>query len=249
MEILGYIYIFITGIVLGSFFNVVGLRMPEKKSIVKPRSSCPNCRHELTIVELIPVFSYLMQRGKCKNCKTKISFVYPMMELVTGLLFVLALHYSTSPEMLVLSLTLISMLVIITVSDIAYQLILDVHLLFFTVVFTIEKLVFGSLSIYNFVDGLIFFVVMFGFAFIMEKLLKKEALGGGDIKLLTVLAFMIGLKETLLTVYVGSILALLFIVITRKKDYFAFGPFLAMGAIIIWFFGNDLIAFYMELIN
>jgi leader peptidase (prepilin peptidase)/N-methyltransferase len=249
MDIMLVLYMFGTGLVMGSFFNVVGLRMPEGKSILKPRSACPVCHHELTAIELIPLFSYLFQGGKCKNCKTKISFVYPMMELITGLLFVLTLYKATSVGMFVVSLTLISMLVVITVSDIAYQLILDKHLIFFSVLFIIERIVFKNLSVYNFLDALIVFVAILGFAFVMEKLLKKEALGGGDLKLLTVLAFILGLTETLLTIYIGAMAALVFIALSRKKDYFAFGPFLAFGAIVMWFYGNDIINLYFGLFN
>ena len=114
---------FIYGIVLGSFFNVVGLRVPKKQSIALPPSSCTTCNRKLEIFDLIPVFSYLFLKGKCRGCGSKISFIYPFMEFMTGILFALSYYIlGFSPE-LVVAILFISMLVIITVSDIAYMLI------------------------------------------------------------------------------------------------------------------------------
>jgi leader peptidase (prepilin peptidase)/N-methyltransferase len=83
--------LFIYGLLLGSFYNVVGLRVPINQSIVAPRSACPRCHHRLTAVELIPVFSFLNQRGKCRKCGTRISPLYPFVELMTAVLFLVSL--------------------------------------------------------------------------------------------------------------------------------------------------------------
>ena len=87
MEIYYAIIIFVFGLLLGSFYNVVGYRVPNNMSIVKPHSFCPKCRHELKWYELIPVFSFLIQKGRCRQCKSRISLFYPIMELTTGILF------------------------------------------------------------------------------------------------------------------------------------------------------------------
>jgi len=248
MELVAGLYVFVVGLCFGSFYNVVGLRMPENKSIIRPRSSCPHCHHQLKAIELIPVVSYILQRGKCKKCGTKISFVYPLMELITGLLFVLALSEATSIGFLVVSLTFISMLVIITVSDIAYQLILDKHLIFFMVVFIIERIMFKNIQLTNFLDFVLMYVVVWLFAVIMTKILKKEALGGGDIKLLAVNAFMLGFVNTLVSIFIAAVIALVAILLSKKRDYIAFGPFLAIGAIIMWFYGSEIINWYVGLL-
>src|SRR4051812_148795 len=118
-----YIYLFVLGAVLGSFFNVVGLRVPEKQSIVRPRSHCPSCKRTLDAKDLVPVLSYIFLRGKCRSCGSRISAVYPAVELATGLLFMLAFYRVGLTGELAVALTFISLLVIIFVSDIAYMII------------------------------------------------------------------------------------------------------------------------------
>ncbi|MBO1915012.1 prepilin peptidase, partial [Microvirga sp. 3-52] len=90
MDIVMGLLFFIYGIVFGSFFNVVGLRVPKKESIVSPPSHCTNCNRKLGVLDLVPVFSYIFLKGKCRGCQTKISFIYPFMEFATGVLFALA---------------------------------------------------------------------------------------------------------------------------------------------------------------
>lgn len=90
LEVLTCIMIFISGLVLGSFYNVVGYRLPNNMSIIYPRSHCPNCNHELKFYELIPVISYIFLLGKCKVCKKRISIFYPFFEIITGILFLLS---------------------------------------------------------------------------------------------------------------------------------------------------------------
>lgn len=125
------VLLFLYGLVLGSFFNVVGLRIPVKKSIIKPRSACPNCGHQLKVFELIPVFSYIIQGGKCRGCQSRISPIYPIMELLTGILFaVTPLLVGWSGELIV-GLTLVSLFMIIIVSDIHYMIIPDKILIWF----------------------------------------------------------------------------------------------------------------------
>lgn len=135
MIILLQFVIFLYGITLGSFYNVVGLRVPIKQSIIKPRSACPTCGHQLKTFELIPVVSYIIQGGKCRGCQSQISPVYPTFELLTGVMFVTApLVIGWSSELLV-ALSLISMFMIIIVSDIHYMLIPDKILIWFAGIF------------------------------------------------------------------------------------------------------------------
>ena len=130
---------FIYGIVFGSFFNVVGLRVPKKESIVSPPSHCTTCDRKLGFLDLVPVFSYVFLKGKCRKCGSKISPIYPFMEFVTGVLFALSFYMLGFSAELVVAILFMSLLVIITVSDIAYMLIPNKVLLPFAVV-----LVWGS---------------------------------------------------------------------------------------------------------
>ena len=120
--ILGF---FIIGMFLGSFYNVVASRLPKGESIIYPSSHCPNCNHKLGILELIPLFSYLIQGGKCSKCKQKISIFYPISEVMCGLLFVFCyLSFGFSYE-LIIALTFVSMLIIVILSDYYYMIIED----------------------------------------------------------------------------------------------------------------------------
>lgn len=130
-----YLLLFIYGILFGSFYNVVGLRVPVGQSIVSPRSACPTCGHQLRAFELIPVLSYLFQGGKCRVCKTGISPIYPIIELFTGVLFATAPLVVGWGSELLIALTLISLFIIILVSDVAYMLIPDKVLLVFAGIF------------------------------------------------------------------------------------------------------------------
>src|SRR5690625_421051 len=128
-------FIFVFGITLGSFFNVVGLRVPKKIPFTNDRSFCPSCRKQLSWYELIPGLSFFLQRGKCRGCHRKISPIYPITELLTGLLFVLSFMMIGFEVELITSLLLISMLMIIFVSDITYMLIPNKILLFIITMF------------------------------------------------------------------------------------------------------------------
>src|SRR4051812_34622780 len=123
MEFVLLFIFFLYGLVFGSFFNVVGLRIPKGESIVRPPSHCTVCNRNLTFKDLVPVFSYVFLKGRCRGCGTKIHWVYPVMELATGLLFTFAFYQLGFTLELVVALLFISLLVIITVSDIAYMLI------------------------------------------------------------------------------------------------------------------------------
>ena len=113
LEVMMTIFFFLFGITLGSFFNVVGLRVPKKMPFAYDRSFCPSCHKQLSWFELIPVFSFILQRGKCRTCQQKISLIYPIIELLTGLLFVLCYLMIGIELELIIALLLISMLMIV----------------------------------------------------------------------------------------------------------------------------------------
>lgn len=131
MAIFIIVFMGIVGTILGSFFNVVGLRVPKKESIITPPSHCPSCGHTLSTIDLIPVLSYGLLRGKCRVCGVRISPIYALIEAATALLFAFATWEIGLKWELLVALLFISLLMIISVSDIAYMLIPDKVLLFF----------------------------------------------------------------------------------------------------------------------
>ncbi|MFJ8063141.1 prepilin peptidase [Psychrobacillus sp. NPDC096426] len=249
MDIVITILFFIYGIVFGSFFNVVGLRVPIGESIVKPPSHCMVCDRNLTIVDLVPVFSYLFLKGKCRGCGTKIHWMYPVMEFATGLLFAFAYSQLGFSLELIAGILFISMLVIITVSDLAYMLIPNKILLFFLIPLIIVRIV-SPLTLWW--DSWLGAIVGFGLLFLIA-VLSKGGMGGGDIKLFFVIGIVLGLIPTLLTLFLASIIGTVFGVIALKKAKkgrktpIPFGPSIAIAAIISYFYGEVLVDWYVNL--
>lgn len=229
----------------------MGLRVPEGKSIVTPRSACPNCHQTLSWKELIPVFSFLFQKGKCKNCGAAISKIYPIMELLTGLLFAFSFYHIGFHWELLATLTLISLLHIITVSDLAYMIIPDKVLLFFVFIFIIERI---FIPISPWYDPILGAVVGFGLLFLIA-VVSKGGMGGGDIKLFGVIGIVLGLTNTLLTFFfaalLGSVIGMIGLLAkkVKRKNPIPFGPFIAAGALLAYFYGHDLLNWYLSLIN
>ena len=244
-------YLFLVyGLVLGSFFNLVGLRVPEKKSIVKPRSACPTCGHQLTSLELIPVISYFIQKGKCRGCGSRISPIYPIFELLTGILFAAAPYFIGWSGELVVALTFISLFMIITVSDIHYMIIPDKILIWFAGIFLLER-IFWPLapwwdSLLGAVTGFLLLLVI--------AIVSKGGMGFGDVKLYALIGFVVGFKFVLLSLFLSTLfgaviggLAMLFKIVKRQQPI-PFGPFIAAGTLTAYFYGNELINFYLQIL-
>jgi leader peptidase (prepilin peptidase) / N-methyltransferase len=243
------ILIFLFGVVFGSFFNVVGFRVPMKVSIISPRSACPKCKHTLTPLELIPVLSFLFQRGKCRQCKARISPLYPIMEFLTGVLFVVVpLTLGWTAEIFV-GWTLVSLFIIITVSDIKYMLIPDKILLFFAGIFILER-IFIPLSPWW--DSLLGATIGFTLLLVIS-IVSKGGMGGGDIKLYALLGFVLGTKLVLMSLFIATLLGALIGMIgiglglVERKKPIPFGPFIAVGTLIAYFYGQTIFTAYLNL--
>lgn len=249
MSIVWIVLFFIYGLIFGSFFNVVGLRVPKKESIVSPPSHCPNCNRKLGPLDLIPVFSYIALRGKCRGCGNKISPIYPMMELLTGVLFAFAYFQLGFSKELIIAILFISLLVIITVSDISYMLIPDKVLLPFAIAFLILRWLIPTTPWW---DSLLGAAVGFAVLFVIA-VVSKGGMGGGDIKLFFVIGLVLGTMNTLLTLFlaslIGSIAGIYIVMKTGKgrKTPVAFGPSIALAAVISYFFGADFVEWYQQL--
>lgn len=238
MEIYYIVVFFIFGITLGSFYNVVGYRLPKEQSLLFPSSHCPNCNHKLKASELVPIFSFLFQKGKCKNCEINISWFYPSFELLTGILFVLCyLIFGISID-LAIALTFVSALVIIIISDYQTMIIPDEVLIVSSILLIIEIFIKGGLNdtLVAIGNGVIAFILMFLLKKFGDFLFKKESMGGGDIKLMFVFGLVIGWQMSIISIFIASLIGLpisLLVLYFKKENIIPFGPFLASGAIII----------------
>lgn len=242
------IVLFISGLVLGSFYTVVGTRRPNNESIIKPRSHCTYCNHELKWYELIPLISFIIQGGKCRNCKKKLSFVYPLMELLTGILFALAFYlYGISYEffaMLIIS----SLLVIIFVSDFKYMVILDGPLVICSILLLgLKYYYFGwKVLLISIVSGLVIFLFMMLIKFIGDRVFKQESLGGGDIKLATFFGFVLAIRLGFISLVVGCFVAFpyaIYSVFSNNNREIPFGPFLITGLLIVFLLATQITNF------
>ena len=229
---------FIFGTVLGSFYNVVGYRLPKGESLITPSSHCPNCNHKLRPIELIPILSYIFQKGKCKNCKQKISLFYPIFELATGLLFATSYVIFGFNIDFVISITFISILLIIIISDYQTMIIPDEVLIVGGILLIIELIIKNKFGIWmNLVDAIIAFIIMFLIKKIGDFMFKKESMGGGDIKLMALFGLVLGWQIAVLSIFLASFIGLpisLYLLYKNKSDIIPFGPFLSVSAIILW---------------
>lgn len=237
------IIIFIIGLVFGSFYNVVGYRVPNNMSIIFPASHCPNCNHKLKFYELIPVISYIFLKGKCKECKKGISIMYPLFELITAITFLLSyIIFGFNIEFFI-AITFISVLIIITISDIRYYIIPDEVLIIGIILIILEKIILVILH-GNFFDNLLLpiinglgsFALLYLFKILGDFIFKKESLGGGDIKLLFLIGLVLGFDMSIVTIFIASFIALPLSIITlirKDTNVLPFGPYLSLAAVII----------------
>ena len=236
---------FVLGTIFGSFYNVVGYRVPKGESLLYPSSHCTKCMHKLGPLELIPILSFIFLGGKCKNCNEKISWFYPLFEFISGLLFMLSyISYGLSLECF-LSIVFISMLLIIIISDYQTMTIPDSILIVFSILIVIIKIFIVGISGVGFaiLSAIGAFTFMFLLKLFGDFLFKKESMGGGDIKLLAVFGLMFGFPMSIISVFLAAIIGLPISIILLKKinsHEIPFGPFLAISAIIIVLFKLDI---------
>lgn len=250
MELFFIITFFIFGSLFGSFFNVVGMRVPKQIPFHNDRSYCPTCKTKLQFYELVPILSYILLGGKCRTCKTEISFIYPFIELSTGLLFSFAYIYFNFQLELAVALIFISLLMIIFVSDYYYMLIPNKILLFFLPIFIILRIFIPLDPWYDAVIGAVVGYVLLA----VIILISKGGMGAGDMKLFGVMGFVLGWKNILLTFFLAALFGaliggfLMMIKKVKRGEPIPFGPFIVLGALISYFFGEKLIEMYLSLL-
>lgn len=248
MNIIYIIYIFVIGTIMGSFFNVIGHRLSKNESAIKPRSHCEFCGHILAWYELIPIISFLIQGGKCRKCRAKLSWWYPLIEIITGLFFVGCYLYYGFTYDLLLALIISSVLIITCISDFNYLVILDEVLVVsslaaLVVIFLKEG--FNGLII-SLLSGFLMFFFMLMVKIVGDKAFKRESLGGGDIKLSLFIGLVLGYKLSFINLVLASFLALpvAFYYLVKLKDReVPFGPFLIISTFIIYIFSTQILDF------
>jgi leader peptidase (prepilin peptidase)/N-methyltransferase len=238
MTIYYAIITFIFGTVFGSFYNVVGYRIPKGESLISPSSHCPKCNHKLGPSELVPIFSWLFLRGKCKNCGQKISMFYPIFEFLSGFLFMISYLIFGFDINFFIAITFISMLLIIIISDYQTYIIPDEVLIFFSIILVIELIIKNGIGSIGTIllNAIISFAIMFLLKKIGDFMFKKESMGGGDIKLMAIIGAVLGWKMSIITIFLSSFIGLPFSLIylyKNKTNVIPFGPFLSVAAIII----------------
>lgn len=246
------IYIFGVGAIIGSFLNVLISRLPKKEGFVKGRSHCPNCSALIKWYDNIPLLSYLLLRGKCRCCKTRISFRYPVVELLTAAFFLLSWYlYGLSIQIIVVD-VFFAMLLVITVIDFDHYIIPDKITIPGMVLGLAASFVSPHITPLNSLIGLLAGGgVLYLLAIVGDHLFKKESLGGGDIKLAAMMGAFLGWKSIIIIFFGGALLGLIYALIvmlwsseTRQSRMIPFGPFLSLAALVALFFGDDLINLY-----
>lgn len=239
MDLYFIIVFFILGTVLGSFYNVVGYRLPKGESLIRPSSHCTNCGHFLKPYELVPIFSWIFLGRKCLKCKQKISWFYPVFEFTTGALFALSYVLFGLSVKFILSLVLISVLLIIIISDYQTMIIPDEVLILGVILSMIIIFIMdgGKGLLFSILNGIISFALMYGLKLLGDFLFKKESMGGGDIKLMFLIGMILGFKESIMVIFLSAVIALpvSLIILVREKDHaLPFGPFISVASMIMF---------------
>lgn len=270
------IFVFCFGLIIGSFLNVCILRIPERKSIVLPASACPKCGAPIRPYDNIPVLSYLLLGGKCRACKTKISAMYPLVELLTALLFFACYRaFGLTPETLKWA-VFSALMIVLVFTDFRERILPDaVNYTGFALglllsLFTqpadgtarwMASRLFAfppPTPVLSLVDALLGAAVGSGLLWLVSeayfRLRRREGMGLGDVKMMLLAGTFLGAKRTLLTIMagslLGSILGLAFILVRRKDSTYElpFGTFLGMAALLVMFFGTPVVDWYQSLL-
>ena len=246
------VLIFVLGLIVGSFSNVCIYRIPRNESIVYPASHCPKCRTTIRPIDNIPLLSYILLKGRCRNCKSKISIQYPVVEFLTGFIYlIIYLIYGLSIQTLIY-IILSSALIIIAFIDLNEQIIPDVISLPGIVMGFILSFLVPYISFINSALG-----VLFGGGIILiiglcgSVIFKKEAMGGGDVKLAAMIGAFLGWRYIIISLFFGFFLGALagiFLVLSKiksREDMVPFGPFIVLGSLITLLWGEKILIWYL----
>ncbi|HIR48552.1 MAG TPA: prepilin peptidase [Candidatus Faecimonas gallistercoris] len=239
MDILYLIIFFILGCFFGGFYTVLGERLATEDYHFFPYR-CNHCKHALSFLDGIPIVSFLFLKKRCRYCHHIIDVMEPLMEFFTGILFAVAFYSFGFSYELLIALGIISLLIIVTVSDLNYLIIPDEVLIFFGFYFIVVQ--FFSVGIVNtcfhVLTGIFLFLLMYFIMWLGEKMLKKESLGGGDVKMMFLFGLVLDPLLGTIAIFLGSIFALpmsLFLLYKNQEKMIPFGPFLLIAFTFLYF--------------
>jgi leader peptidase (prepilin peptidase) / N-methyltransferase len=245
-----FVLVFILGLFVGSFLNVLADRLPRDESVVRGRSHCEKCKKTLAWYDLIPLFSFLQLRGRCRYCHFPLSFYYPTVEIITGALFVFVYVFAgiTNHELRIMDLVyylfLASSLIVVFFADLKYGIIPDkviVPTILISAIYSILNTQYSILPyLLSAVGACLFFLIL---SFI--KIRKRSAMGFGDVKFAFLMGLALGFPNIIIALYIafltGAIVGIILIVWRQKKIFgtsIPFGPFLVFGTFLALFWGN-----------
>jgi len=259
----------LAGLVFGSFFNVCIYRIPKKSFLYPTRSACPNCSQSIRAIDNIPILSFVFLRGKCRNCRKPISWLYPGVELFSVSFYCFASwrFFSSDIQHGLPSLVsntgtflsywfftaILSFLIPVIFIDLKHRIIPDSISLGGGVAAILVSSIPGGISPLDSLKG--FFIVggiLYGIALLGDWVLKKETMGGGDIKLVAMGGAILGFQKGMLSLFLGSIFGALmgvYMLIIYKKRDLAFGPALVLGIWYSFWFGDWTIKWYLGLLT
>ena len=236
------------GLTVGSFLNVCITRLPADQSVVRPRSRCPKCEQSIAWYDNVPILSWVLLGGKCRNCRAPISALYPLVELAVAAIWIGAIWYYGASFQGVVAGLFGTILLGIAVTDARTYLIPNE--------FTwgglgLGLFLAGAGGLQGILDALIGaatgFGILFAVAWAGEKALRKEAMGGGDIKMMAMVGAFLGWKGVLLTIFGGALLGTLVFLpfsLRENKPLVPFGVFLAAAAAVAFVFGDSIVTWY-----
>lgn len=250
MSIILNIGIFIFGLIVGSFLNCIIYRMEQKKSFLKGRSYCPNCKHTLSWKDLIPILSFMMLKGKCRYCGKRISIQYPIVELAAGLLFLLISSFGITISFLYL-LIISSLLIIIFIYDLKHYIIPD-SIIFSAIIITFLYYVLHKPGLWQNINQVYAAIGASLFFLLIYLASRGKWLGFGDVKLAFFMGLFLGFPRIIVALFfsylIGAIIGIILILLKKKglKSEVPFGPFLIIGTYIALFWGSKIAQWYID---
>jgi leader peptidase (prepilin peptidase)/N-methyltransferase len=243
--IIFYTMVFLFGITIGSFLNVCIYRIPKKEDIVKERSHCMSCGNVLEWYELIPLFSFCLQGGKCRKCKAKLSWQYPLIEALNGCVYMWIFAVNgVKAESLLLCICASALIVISVIDWRTYEIPAGCNILIGML--GIVQIFLDLTHWYSYVTGFFTVSVLF---YIIYLVTKGRGIGGGDIKLMAAAGLLLGWQKILLALAIGSIagsvIHLTLMKLQKRDRVLAFGPYLSLGIFVSMLYGNELIDWYL----
>ncbi len=243
------------GLVVGSFLNVVIVRLPRSESIIRPRSACPHCHKLIRWWENIPILSFILLGGKCHDCKKPISIRYPIIEALTALLFVTAkIRFGWTLSLVIRDWPFMALIISIAFIDLEHRIIPDILSVGGLILGICISLIFPDLGILKAASGAALGFGSFYFlAWAYQRYTGRMGLGGGDVKLLAMLGAFIGPEGVLATILIGSVsgsvVGVVWALTLQRKNVMKFsipfGPFLIVGALYYYLLGDILWFRYM----